>query len=267
MRRATASVLDALDQIRGRDDQGLPSRRMMLSVGPQSSKADFVREGTRMMRLLVELGGLRPEHDVLDVGCGVGRIAIPLTGYLTARYEGFDVLPESVRWCRENISARHQRFRFRLADIRNGHYNPTGELIASDFRFPYEDESFDFVLHTSVFTHLLPEAAENYARETARVLRRPGTCFATFYLLSDERSRLADEGRLPIRFRSRRPQYWASRDGDPEAAVAYWEKEVTAMFERAGLSPTVHSGRWAGDTGGDGWQDTIVARVTRAADR
>ncbi|MGI9020287.1 MAG: class I SAM-dependent methyltransferase [Solirubrobacterales bacterium] len=44
----------------------------------------------------------------------------------------------------------------------------------------YDNESFDLVFHASVFPHLLPDAAWNYVRKTARVLRPGDTCFATF---------------------------------------------------------------------------------------
>lgn len=260
VRRATASVLDALEHVRGRRDEGLPTRRMMLSIGPSPYKSVFLDEGAKMTRLLRELGGLCPEDDVLDVGCGVGRMALPLTEFLTGRYEGFDVNPESVAWCRERITTRHPRFRFELVDIHNRHYNPAGELGAGGFRFPYDDESFDFVFHTSVFTHLLPDAGENYARESARVLRPGGRCFATFFLLDGERAGRGEAGGLPMRFRVRNRDYWAARKDDPEAVIAYWEGDAAAMFERAGMTTEAHRGKWAGDAVSDGWQDTIVAR-------
>ena len=56
---------------------------------------------------------------VLDIGCGVGRIAIPLTGYLGGggQYDGFDVVPGGIAWCEKNISIPFPHFRFELADI------------------------------------------------------------------------------------------------------------------------------------------------------
>ena len=43
----------------------------------------------------------RPGERVLDVGCGIGRMARPLAGYLTGdgSYDGFDVNREGIRWC------------------------------------------------------------------------------------------------------------------------------------------------------------------------
>src|SRR5205085_890333 len=42
--------------------------------------------------------GLEPDHRVLDVGCGLGPLAVGLAPYLAAgRYDGFDVHAESAR--------------------------------------------------------------------------------------------------------------------------------------------------------------------------
>lgn len=78
---------------------------------------------------------------MLDVGCGSGRMALPLTGYLNreGRYAGFDVSREAIAWCTENISGSHPNFEFTAVDIQNGAYNPTGKYESSDFRFPYLD--------------------------------------------------------------------------------------------------------------------------------
>ncbi|SRR6266404_1785577 len=52
---------------------------------------DFNKVGEAFLRDFQIRCRLRPNERVLDVGCGVGRIAIPLTEFLNsdARYEGF----------------------------------------------------------------------------------------------------------------------------------------------------------------------------------
>src|SRR5579862_1873540 len=43
----------------------------------------------------MNMAGLRPDHDVLDIGCGVGRTARYLCDYLeSGHYEGFDTMSE-----------------------------------------------------------------------------------------------------------------------------------------------------------------------------
>lgn len=52
------------------------------------------RDGEQFLQYFIELGGLKPSDRVLDVGCGIGRLAIPLTQYLDARggYAGLDIV-------------------------------------------------------------------------------------------------------------------------------------------------------------------------------
>jgi SAM-dependent methyltransferase len=211
----------------------------------------------------VALGRLRPEEDVLDVGSGVGRVAVGLTGWLQGRYEGIDVVRRGIEWCEREITPRFPNFHFQVADLYNRHYNPVGRVSASEYRFPFEDRSFDFVVLTSVFTHLLPPARDNYISEIARVLRPTGRCFATFFLLDDKATRSVQEGRDSVNFRFQRPGYWTNNQRIPEAAVAYGEVDVREEFESNGLQlALVRYGRWSGRDDGVGFQDIVVAAQT-----
>src|SRR5215211_609011 len=89
-------------------------------------RGDFLATGRMWRAHFIELAYLEPHDDVLDIGCGVGRIAVGLTEYLTGRYEGFDISPAAIAWCQENITSRYPNFRFTVADIGNTVYNPEG---------------------------------------------------------------------------------------------------------------------------------------------
>jgi len=137
---------------------------------------DFDAVGREFVRYFTEFAGLKPHHRVLDVGCGIGRMARPLASFLDrcGSYEGFDIVRVGIDWCRQNITPLCPNVRFRMADVFNPGYNPTGAFDAGEYVFPYKSQSFDFVFLTSVFTHMLPAGVENYLREIARVLKSAG---------------------------------------------------------------------------------------------
>src|SRR4051794_29554311 len=150
---------DAIDRVPGRHDPLVPPRRLQF-VG----EGDFAATGDEFLGHLVELAGLQPGSRVLDVGCGIGRMARPLSGFLDddGRYEGLDVNPVGIGWCQLRYD---ERFRFTLADLFNARFHPTGRHRAAEYRFPYDDGAFDVVLAASVLTHLLEEEALHYLDE------------------------------------------------------------------------------------------------------
>jgi SAM-dependent methyltransferase len=208
---------------------------------------------TTMGRL--NMAGLRPGHHVLDVGCGVGRTARYLCDYLgDGRYEGFDVNEEAMRWCEANITAAHPNFRFRCTPLFSTQYNPDPALpTAAEFTFPYADDTFDFAIAQSVFTHLVPDDTRNYLHEIARVLRPGGISYLTWILFNDDPGAYSKPTRKPLH---RDPSgTFAVRDPDvPEAAIGYSETFVREAYASSGLTivEPVHPGF-------TGFQDVIVA--------
>ncbi|HXE99637.1 MAG TPA: class I SAM-dependent methyltransferase [Solirubrobacterales bacterium] len=225
---------------------------------------DFRAAGDLYLRWFVELGSLTPDQAVLEPGCGTGRMAQPLTGYLdaTGSYEGFDVVRNAIEWCEENIAPQHPNFHFRHVDVLNGVYNPEGQLDPETFEFPYPDESFDFAFLTSVFTHMLPPELRHYLQEIRRVLRPQGRCLMTFFLLNEESLDAARAGRAKRRFAHEGDGYFYDIARRPEAAVAYREEDVLGFFEQAGfeLHAPIRYGRWTGRQSQGAGQDMLVVK-------
>jgi SAM-dependent methyltransferase len=242
-------------------------------VIPPHHRDFFTRSGRELLAYYIELCDLKPDEAILDVGSGGGRLAVPLTQYLTAdgRYVGFDVIPERVRWCNNAIASRYTNFHFQVADVFNKTYNPKGNTRARDFTFPYSDDQFDFVVLISVFTHMLDEDVEAYLSEIARVLRKGGRCLATLFLLNDEALDLiqGDAARrdparnaIDAAFSHDFGNYRVTNPELPEAVVAFDEDFVLGLFKRFGfkIRGPIHYGRWPGrNSNVPGGQDIILA--------
>lgn len=225
---------------------------------------DFKHIGNEFLGFFRDLVDLQPDEDVLDIGCGIGRVAIPLTEWLSAEgsYRGFDIVADGVRWCQANITPKFPNFQFERADIFNATYNPQGRFAAKDFRFPYADASFDFAWTKSVFTHMLAEEVENYLFETARVLRPGGRCLHTFFILDAESLRLIDGGKSMFDFRYRQGESLMVSEAEPEKAIAFNESWVRELYARVGLQivEPIHWGGWSGRRDFLSGQDIIVAQ-------
>jgi SAM-dependent methyltransferase len=257
-RRLCYLPLEVGERLLGRRDPSLPPRWLRFVGG-----GDFTTIGARFLAHFRRLARLAPDEDVLDVGCGVGRIARALAGYLGpgGSYEGFDVIADAVRWCRASVAPLHPRFRFRHADVRNGGYNPRGRRPAAEFVFPYADASFDFVCAASLFTHLLPAEVAHYLREIRRVLRPGGRCLATAFVLNAESLALTAGPRALLRFPHEGPGYRCARLDHPEDAIAYHEEDLRRLFGQAGLviREPIHAGGWCGREGALEGQDLVLA--------
>src|SRR5262245_9249020 len=99
-------------------------------VDHRSSADEFRRVGEGIIGNMISQGFIRPDSKVLDVGCGLGRLARPLTKYLNGgEYCGVDIVKSSIEWCRANY-ASYQNFDFRYADVYNTVYNPAACTLA-----------------------------------------------------------------------------------------------------------------------------------------
>jgi SAM-dependent methyltransferase len=248
-------VADLADAATGRGDPLVPPRRLN-AVG----NSDFRATGDEFLGHFRALAGLRSSDRVLDVGCGIGRMARVLVPALSpphGSYDGFDVNRRGIAWCRRHYTRTRVPFRFRHVDLHHPEYNPGGPGASDTFEFPYAENSFDLAIATSVFTHLLDVSAERYLAEIARVLAPGGRLLATWFLIDPDRP----PGRSAIA--SFHPGSGAALLADPaapEAAVAYPAQWVRRRLERHGLRARepFHQGSWTGRPGASS-QDILVA--------
>jgi SAM-dependent methyltransferase len=107
--------------------------------------------------------GLRDDATLIDVGCGAGRLAIPLSKTHQGSYLGTDIVPDLLEFARESCNRPDWRF----------------ELVDS-LRIPALDQSADMVCFFSVLTHLLHEQSYLYLEEAKRVLKPDGRIVFSF---------------------------------------------------------------------------------------
>jgi SAM-dependent methyltransferase len=114
--------------------------------------------------------GLSDLDDVLDVGCGSGRTAAQLDGWLRGTYVGVDVAGRLV----EHASSRFPAFSFRATD---------------GVDLPIGDGSVDTVAMFSIATHVPLPLTLRHLRESRRVLRPDGRVVVSFLELAQESAR------------------------------------------------------------------------------
>jgi ubiquinone/menaquinone biosynthesis C-methylase UbiE len=229
----------------------------------------FKATGQEFLNYFRDFGNLQPNARVLDLGCGCGRMALALAGYLdrTGSYEGMDIHQPSIDWAADNISPLFPNFRFQRADVANSTYNPTGKFPQHKYRLPYADGSFDFAFLTSIFTHMLPSAMENYLREVVRVLKVGGKCLITYFLLNEKSARYIQEGKSVFQFPHRYRTCAVQSAEFPEHVTGHDQPVVEQLF--ASLGMTMHCpikpGKWSGNPDGVSFQDMVIAKKSRMA--
>lgn len=226
-----------------------------------ASLENFKADGEEFLRIFRDVCGLKPDEAVLDVGSGIGRKALPLVSYLDQQglYEGIDITRAGIEWCRRAY-APYSNFRFQHIDVFNRLYNPAGRTPASEYRFPFENQSFDFVMLGSVFTHMLPADLENYLREVRRVLKSGGRCLITYFLLNDESLGLIRAGKSTIDFKYAFENYRIAVEESPEDAIAYDESWIRRLYQKHGLDiRRLDYGSWCGRERYLSYQDLVLA--------
>jgi SAM-dependent methyltransferase len=238
-----------------------PPENLRVGVGD----GDYYRVGEELVARLKELAGLGPSSHVLDIGCGLGRVAWPLARELgpDGSYDGFDAARAYVDWCANGLALDPQRVRFHWFDIQSSVYNPNGTLDGENLVFPWKDGAFTLTIANSLFTHLSTAGTVNYLREAARTLAPGGRLFASFFVLDDESlEAIAAHETFPDFTGAVEHGRIADADS-PDAAIAFHIDWLHRLFLACGFAIEVYRpGRWRDHEGkkDELYQDLVVAR-------
>ncbi|HUP50023.1 MAG TPA: class I SAM-dependent methyltransferase [Thermoanaerobaculia bacterium] len=161
----------------------LPASFLRLCGSEFRDDGYFLDSARREADRLINRFGAGRDSAVLDAGCGFGRLAIGLADRIPdlRRYEGIDVSPAAVAWCRRYIGRRHPNFHFTLIDMHNRRYNPRGRTPAA-LALPFASGTFDLAYLYSVFSHMELHDVTMYIAELRRLVRTGGGVFATLYV-------------------------------------------------------------------------------------
>jgi SAM-dependent methyltransferase len=162
----------ALDQPAGDADEVERSRRLfdrLVATNPEASVALYslgdpgllAAATLEVVELLERLGVLRPQREVLEIGCGIGRFAQALAPRVAA-ITGIDIAPGMIEAARRRCAG--------LTNVR---------LIETSGRdlSPLPDASFDTVLAIDAMPYMYRAGAalvSAHFAEVARVLRQGG---------------------------------------------------------------------------------------------
>lgn len=239
----------------------IPPRCLMYD-GPQDP-AIFVANGEEFLRYYQDLCQLKPHEAVVEIGSGMGRKALPLTSYLSPQgsYLGFEINPTGVMWCRKEITTRYPHFRFEHIDVYNGRYNPKGTHSPSEYSFPAANESADFIVLASVFTHMFFADVSRYLGEVSRLLNESsGRCLISYFILNEETRRHIAAGESALTFSYAQNGCYIERKSQPEDAVAFAEDDLRELYAQHGLRiAEIYRGSWCGRNDFLSYQDLILA--------
>jgi methyltransferase family protein len=220
-----------------------PPMEMIRHVG-SVDEVNFREVGMILVCDLIQFGLLKNlSAQIADIGCGCGRIAMFVASALSSSgyYHGFDTWAEGIRWATENITSHYPNAVFKtLSDSQER----TGYRADFFHSIDLDDNSCDFVLATSLFTHLTYNPVVFYMKEISRIMKRGARAYLTFFIY-DEESRHA----IPNEDRNLESDEYGFYQINGGYAVSYFkEKPIVDIIRKSDCTLDIKKfGFWRGD--------------------
>lgn len=196
----------------------------------------WIESGLYSFFRLRDVYGMKPHHHMLDLGCGCGRVALPVISFLNEQghYYGLDVDQEMMDWCNANFGSATMSFDW--ANVKNSLYFGDGAQLDSEYKFPYPDNTLDFGFGFSIFTHLLEPGTRNYLSELSRTMKVGGKFMFSTFLLDEKTQASVDAGKSAWRLQQSNSDICKyDLPQTPEATVAFTRDGMEAMLADYGF--------------------------------
>jgi SAM-dependent methyltransferase len=193
----------------------------MIAVDGSNDESALIATGQRSCKQVIAALNVCATDRVLEVGCGVARIGLPLSERV-GFWQGVDISQNMVDVAKQRLAGRTN----------------TDALALTRPHLPFADGSFDAAYAIAVFIHMDKEDFFLYLREIQRVLKPGGKVFFDHWNLSHpvgfkrflyEANFYEKNGDVSVRKDVARNQFTT-----PE--------EVDVFVRQAGLSPTLIMG-------------------------
>jgi len=130
---------------------------MSMAVGD----GNYYEIGTIEKNILLNYG-LKPYMNIVDYGCGSGRLAHALPTDYNLNYLGVDIIDELIDYAKTKTPSNYKY------------------IINHKLNVPVESDTIDIVCAFSLFTHLLHEESFIYMADMKRALKKGGKLIFTF---------------------------------------------------------------------------------------
>jgi SAM-dependent methyltransferase len=199
---------------------------------------NFLQIGVAVLADLIQNAELHENSRVIEIGSGIGRVAVPMTQWLeSGHYAGFEIVPAGVEWCRREVTSKYPNFKFEHIDVYNEGYNPTGSSSLQDFALRAPFGQYDVAVFCSVFTHLIAIDAETYFRLMAEHVAPGGYLWSTWFLMDAEARDSVKAGKSSLSFILRDERtFHLDEKGVSTAAVAFDADYLRSLFRENGFS-------------------------------
>jgi len=177
-------------------------------LSKEVGKSQWEYIGKLQLLKLVE-AGLKPEHKLLDIGCGMLRGAEWFIPYLSdGNYYGVDQSIESI-----------DKGKARIVN-RGGQVEKSTFLVNEDFTFSF-DTKFDYIIAQSLFPHLSKTQIKKCLEAVKRVLSDEGKFFASLF---------CGEGKVLVWTQGRKTKTYDGQD-----PYHYRYEDIEALAAEVGL--------------------------------